>query len=359
LSLSISFLISNLNFGGAERVVLNLAHAFKEKGHDVSVLLLQYQGEFLKEAEYNFKIKHFSNTRTWKLPFKLIRYLKNNECDLLISSFWQLNLCASVTGVFFPRMSVYLWEHCPPGKVSIWPNWQYALLTSFFYRFSTKIIAVSEEVYDSILSLTIGLKGKMCVIFNPITPPPKDFIRPTLSESRFKIIWVGRMEELKNPKLLIDAFNLLSDKEDYSVYFIGDGPLRIRLESYVKNNGLTNYIKFKGFTTFPYYWMNKANLLILTSDYEGFGNVLVEGLNCGLDIISTDCGKGILTILQGGRFGEIIPIRNEVLLSNAIIRARKLPRNSEDQMQGSHFYYPEIIANQFLALIDFKINLDK
>jgi glycosyltransferase involved in cell wall biosynthesis len=105
--------------------------------------------------------------------------------------------------------------------------------------------------------------------------------------------------------------------------------------------------------------MNKANLLILTSDYEGFGNVLVEGLNCGLDIISTDCGKGILTILQGGRFGEIIPKRNEVLLSNAIIRARKLPRNSEEQIQGSHFYYPEIIANQFLALIDFKINLDK
>lgn len=352
-------MISNLNFGGAERVVLNLANAFKEKGHVVSILLLQNKGEFLKEAEYNFKVKHFSNTRTWKLPFKLIRYLNKNECDLLISSFWQLNLCASITGIFFPRMSVYLWEHCPPREINIWPNWQYALLTSFFYQFSTKIIAVSEEVYDSILTLTIGLKGKICVIFNPITPPPMDFVRFKLIESRFKIIWVGRMDEIKNPKLLIDAFNLLPDKENYSVYFIGDGPLRINLERYVENNGFTNYIKFKGFTTFPYNWLNKANLLVLTSDYEGFGNVLVEGLYCGLDIISTDCGKGISNILQDGRFGEIISKRNEVLLSKAIIRARNIPRNSEEQKQGSQIYHPSIIANQFLALIEFKVNLNK
>ena len=135
--------------------------------------------------------------------------------------------------------------------------------------------------------------------------------------------------------------------------------MRINLERYVENNGFTNYIKFKGFTTFPYNWMNKANLLVLTSDYEGFGNVLVEGLYCGLDIISTDCGKGISNILQDGRFGEIISKRNEVLLSKAIIRARNLPRNSEEQKQGFQIYHPSIIANQFLALIEFKVNLNK
>lgn len=348
----VAFVLSSLKFGGGERVALNLAHALKAKGLRVDFVLMSHEGEFLAEAKQHFNVVDLRCDRTWKLPGKLAQYLRRERPDGLIASFWKLNLCACLARMAHPSLRLLLWEHSPPSKSVNSPTWLYAVTSTLLYQMATKVIAVSNGVLEDISRITFGLRGKLQMIFNPIPVPSDVESCVTKQAGNHRIVWVGRLDTPKNPRLMLEAFAQLPAALVCNLDFIGDGPLRHALEQRTNELGLQERVRFHGFQSDPYAWMMQSDLLALSSDREGLPTVLIEALYCGLRVVSTDCGGGIHDILQDGCFGTIVPPRNAAALARAIAASLASPCDATHQTEGAQRFLPSVIAEQFLQAMN-------
>lgn len=346
----VAFLLSSLKFGGGERVALNLAHEFRVRGLQVDFVLMSNEGEFLLEARQYFNVIDLHCDRTWKLPGKLANYLLRQKPDTLIASFWKLNLCACIAKLFYREVRVLLWEHSPPSKSKNSPRWLYAISASIFYRMAYRVITVSSGVYADIARWSVGLRLKLIVIFNPIVPPSAEMLLQTMQGKTRQIVWVGRLDRPKNPMLALEAFSRLPDLSVRMV-FVGDGPLRKFLQQRCCELGLAARVTFLGFYPKPYEVMVKSDLLVLSSDREGLGNVIIEAMFCGLPVVATDCGGGIHDILLDNRYGTIVPCGEADSLARAMTSALDVPCNRELQIIGAQRFLPVNIASQFLAVM--------
>lgn len=344
----IAILLPSLLFGGAERVSLTLARALTALGCEVSILLMSHQGELLAEAEREWPVIDLRCERTKYLPRRLADYVAANPTDLLLSSFWKLNLCACLVRLRLPKLRVLVWEHSHPSASRNSPDLLYAPSASLLYRLAAKVICVSSGVARDVAGLTAGLNSRIQVISNPV-PPPLATVTRAPSDGRRRIAWVGRLSRAKNPALMIEAFCLLASRSDAELLFIGDGDLRRELEAMSARSGLGERICFAGFQQDPGELLARCDLLALTSDWEGFGNVLVEAMYHGLPVVSTDSGGGVDDIIQGSTYGTIVPRGDAPALADAILAELADPRPPEHQKEGARRFEPSRIAAQFLA----------
>lgn len=345
----IAVLLPNLKFGGAERAALNLAKGFKDIGIQVEILLMSREGELLPEAERDFQVVDLECDRTYKLPGKLLNYLVMQRPDVLVSSFWKLNLCSCLARALVPRTKLVLWEHSHPSRSRNSPRWLYSPSASMLYGLSTKVVAVSTGVYRDIDRWTFGLRRKLVVIFNPIVPPEPHILQRRRRPDSKQVIWVGRLDHPKNPGLLLDAFALLPGSCKANLVFVGEGRLRPELEQRCKFLDMEDRVSFLGFRPNPYEEMAASDLLVLSSDREGLGNVIVEALYCGLRVVSTDCGEGIQDILLDDRYGTTVPCRDKVSMAEAIADELQAHHDAQTQVHGAQRFLPEVIVRQFLA----------
>ena len=341
-------LLPSLKFGGAERVALNLARALKDLGMQVDILLMSHEGEFLEEATRHFTVIDLKCNKTYKLPGKLLLYLQRERADVLLSSFWKLNLCACVVRILVPSVKLLLWEHSPPSKSKNSPRWLYAISASVLYRLANRVITVSTGVYKDVDRWTFGLRRKLVVVFNPIPPPDPALLGHREPSGAKQVIWVGRLDDPKNPGLLLEAFALIPLGCNATLVYVGDGRLRQELERRCAALGLTGRVSFLGYRQNPYEVMALSDLLVLSSDREGLGNVIIEAMLCGLRVVSTDCGEGIHDILLDNRYGTIVPIKDKVALAKAIEAELAARHLAQDQIAGAQRFLPQVIAEQFL-----------
>ncbi|MGN6124287.1 MAG: glycosyltransferase [Sphingomonas oligoaromativorans] len=345
----IAFLLSSLKFGGGERVALYLAAALQRRGYAIDILLMQSAGELLEEAARGFTVVDLRCERTWRLPGRLVRYLRERRPVALISSFWKLNLCACLGRIASPGTRLLVWEHSPPSRSANSPRWAYFLSASVLYRLATKVIAVSGGVARDVRGMTIGLDGRVVPIFNPVPPPPQSSMARAQGPGK-RILWIGRLDRPKNPGLMIDAFTRMRGK-DLHLDILGDGPLRSSLEERVQVLGMSRQIRFLGFQPSPYDHMEQADLLALSSDREGLPTVLIEALHAGLAIVSTDCGDGVREILMDGHHGAIVPTGDAAALAAAIERQLACPPDPDSQRAAARRFDPDRIAGKFLAAL--------
>lgn len=347
----ISLLLPSLKFGGAERVALNLACALQDRGLDVEFLLMSYEGEFLEEALLRFNVVDLNCDRTWKLPGRLLAHMRSTQSDALISSFWKLNLCACIAKALSPKFRLLVWEHGMVSRGTRRQKLLFGLTASIAYRFSSRVVCVSNGVLQDISKLTLGLKSRLIVIFNPIQPPvaASSEQRPCSREVG-RVLWVGRMTPEKNPGLLLDAVVATRGRNRISLCYIGDGSERAVLEQRVEQLGLSRFVSFQGFQADPYLWMVESDLLVMSSNSEGFGNVLVEALYCGLRVVSTDCGLGVHDIIQG-RHGSVVPVGDAAAMSQAICKELSSGVGKKAQMDAAQRFLPSVIADEFLAVL--------
>ncbi len=345
----IALLLPSLKFGGAERVVINLARELKEAGAQVDILLISKQGEFLIEAQTHFTVIDLKCDKTYKLPGKLLVYFWKQRPNVLVSSFWKLNLCSCLARILFPWVKLLLWEHSMPSKSKNSPKWLYAISASLFYQLASKVVTVSTGVYNDVTQWSIGLRRKSVIIFNPITPPIPALLKLRTSKKTQQVIWVGRLEEPKNPSLLLEAFSLLPTDCNAKLLIVGDGRLRAELENRCMNLGLGERVNFQGYHENPYELMALSDLLVLSSDHEGLSSVVIEAMHCGLRVVSTDCGEGIHDILLDNFYGTIVPCNDKYALAIAIDYELRMPKTSQMQINGAKRFLPQLVAQQFLA----------
>ncbi len=204
--------------------------------------------------------------------------------------------------------------------------------------------------------------NKLHVIPNPINEK-FDVNTPYVGERDKTIVTVGRLEKQKNQKLLIDAFKIASEKHnDYKLLLYGKGSLQKQLEEHCENNSLEDKVIFKGQVDNVKEEIYKAGMFVLSSDYEGMPNALMEAMALGLPCISTDCPcGGPRTLIQQNENGILVETNNVEQLSNAInmlIENRELSSKigySANKIKES--YSVNVIAKKWLNVIESMVNL--
>jgi len=295
--LKLSILIYSLASGGAEKQVSVL---LKELSNKYKIQLVLMNDTIFYDVPENVEIKFLEKSepnengilKFLKLPilgWKYKRLIKN--CDVSISFMNRPNYINIFAKVFGSKVKTIVSERAMPslqhnkgiqGKIN-------KLLIKLLYPLSDMVISNSKgNGLD--LKNNFGIKN-IKVIYNFV----EKVKCKKIYQGEFIFISVGRMDEGKNHKLLIESF--YKANLNAKLWLIGDGPLRKNLEKMVKNLKLENKVIFWGRQKNVYEFLSKANCFVFGSNYEGFPNVLLEALLCGLPVISTDCKSGPREIL--------------------------------------------------------------
>jgi len=361
--MEISILLPDLRGGGAERVNLDLAYEFARAGHEVEFVLMQARGELLEEARASFYVVDLATPRARALPLALARHLRLRRPDALLAAMWPLTVTAPLAQrLSGHRCKVLISEHgILSAQYRDWGRFHRLLLrlsASLGYRHVNSRIGVSAGVAADMAALSGIRKDAFEVVYNPVPPRAVPEEAALDSADRLwsrpkgaRILTVGTMKAVKNHPLLLRAFALL-DRPDARLMIVGDGDGREALVSLAQELGVTDRVIFAGFHLDPTPFYKTADLFVLSSNYEGFGNVIVEAMACGTPVVSTDCPSGPAEILQNGRYGLLTAVGNAEALSRAITDALEQPHDRDALKRRAADFAPQIAARKYLDLLD-------
>ena len=321
----IALLLPTLNMGGAERVAITLAGFFRDAGYAVDFVLLSDEGELRREAPDGSRIIGLGGVRFRGAYGPLVRYFREARPEAVLVFMWPLTVIALLAHrrAGLPGRIV-ISEHntisVEQRRRGIWMYLLVRLTTALSYRAADARVCVSRGVAEDV-ARTSGLpRAAFVVIENPVPPIDEgvaDEAVWTVPPGR-RILTVGRLAEQKNHALLVRAFAQLSDLGGAQLVILGEGPLRQATEKLIGELGLESRVLLPGATPFPQAYYATADLFALSSDYEGFGMVLIEALGHGLAVVSTDCPSGPAEIITDRSLGTLVPCGDVVELAAAM-----------------------------------------
>lgn len=358
----ISILLPNLGGGGAERVCLDLAREFSRQGHQVEFVLMRAEGDLLPLAQRDFLVIDLGLSRTRWVPMTLARYLRNRKPTVLIANMWALT-SAAVLGRILSNQGtkLLLVEH---NTLSLqFMSWgrihNFIMRASLWltYPRADWIAAVSEGAAQDTARLAGLPLNRVTVLHNPI-PMHGTLPREALTRvdelwacpKNERIITVGSFKDQKNHPLLLRAFARLA-RPAARLMLLGQGEGEAQLRILATELGIAEKVIFAGFHADPAPFYSSASLFVLSSDYEGFGNVIVEALSFGLPVVSTDCPSGPAEILENGRFGLLVPVRDVEALAAAMAQALDTAVDPAPLRARAADFAPEIVAGRYLQLM--------
>ncbi len=357
----ISILLPDLRGGGAERVMLDLAHEFQRAGRKVEIVLMRATGEFLDEARSAFTVVDLATPRARSVPPALARYLRQHRPRALIAAMWPLTAIAPVAArlagyrgkVMISEHAILSRQYAPHGPVR-----RLALRASTFagYRLATARVGVSRGTCADMAALSLMPQDRFVPIHNPLrratTPSQADLraVQDMWGTVGPRILTVGNLKPVKNHPLLLRAFAALPHK-DARLMVLGQGAGEAALRQLAADLGIADRVILPGFHPDPTPFYATANLFALSSDHEGFGNVIVEAMAQGLPVVSTDCPSGPAEILGDGRWGRLVPVGDAPALARAMAAALAAPADPDAQRRRAADFAPEIAAARYLDLL--------
>lgn len=352
-----------LPFGGVERIAVVLAAQFLDRGYAVDLVLAQEANDLKGTVPPGCGVVNLHAHRLAASVFPLARYLRTKRPAAMAASMWPFTTIA-VVAKYMARSDVRLVvrDHNPLsvqyGGSSL--ALKFALRASLqAYRCADARIAVSSGVADDLSRLSGIARDKFQVIHNPlwIAPPDGDLEEPKPSvlwgrSAGPRILTVGRLKAQKNHTLLLSAFAELADAlPSARLAILGTGEQEAQTRALIGDLGLDDRVILPGHVHDPSPWYRSADLFVISSDYEGFGNVIVEALAAGVPVVSTDCPSGPTEILEGGRWGRLVPVGDKKALATAMHEALRAERDREALKRRAADFAPAIAAGKYLDVL--------
>ncbi len=354
----LSILIYSMGSGGAERVVSMLLPKLI-KHYEVKLVLLNeiIHYEIPKEVETiildSGKIDENPIVKLLKLPtlaFKYMQFVNQNRIDISLSFMTRPNYVNIISKLFGNQSKIIISERAMPSLEYAGQDLKSKinrLLIKTLYPYAEKIITNSDgNTKDLIENFTIE-KAKITRIYNPLdldSINKKRMEKIDFDFSKKTFITIGRLDNGKNHKMIIDAFHLLDDKESQLI-IIGYGELERKLREYIDYLDLNDRVFLVGKQSNPYGWLNHASCFVFASKHEGFPNVILEALACNLPVISTNPNGVVGEILKNDRYGVVVENEKEMA------EAMKDYVKKEDLQTRAEDFTLEKIFPQFLEAI--------
>lgn len=358
----ISIVLPNLQGGGAERVALYLANHWIDQGMQVEFVLMKARGELLELVDPRIPVHSLNASRIRGSILPLRSYFTERKPAVAWVSLWPLTSAAILAwqlagkpGTLFSTDHTNLSISCFQ-ELMLSPFYLKALLRST-YPLASGVMAVSEGVKQDLSRLGAFADEHVTVIYNPVVrglvnPAPVDpAVRQQLWGVGFSyhVLAVGSFKTQKNLPLLLRAFAQLPHSLNAKLTILGEGILRPELEALIQELGLEDRVALPGFALDPSSWYRSADLFVLSSSWEGFGNVIVEALECGVPVVSTDCPSGPAEILENGRYGKLVPVGDAPALAAAMQASLLESHDPEALRRRAQDFAVNRIADQYLA----------
>lgn len=348
-SKKILFYISDIRKGGAQRAMTNLANQFCKEGYAVVFITnFSAEEEYIlntkiqrlslekKESDRNILIKNFKRIRA------LRSLIKNHKPKYCISFMSENNFRLTLSSLFLPTKCIISVRNDPKKKYRGLKGY---FLSKIIYKLTDGCVFQTKEAKEFFPK---SLQEKSIIIFNPVADT---FYQITRSANPKNIVTCGRLEKAKNQALLIRAFAQIAAKypqENLLIY--GQGSIKKHLEYLIQDLGLQNRVFLMGQSDNIAKVLSEAKLFVLSSDYEGMPNALMETMAVGVPSISTDCPcGGPRELIKDGENGLLVPCNNEKMLALAMEKLLSQPQKAKQMGENACK-----TAQEFTAPIIFK-----
>ena len=324
-------------FGGAERTTATLLEKLDKSVFDV--LFITKKGVFHPlPAERVLYIDDlgihdgFAGIRSLINDTKImLQLIKRERPDIVFGMLHYACIMLSITKIFLRDNVRIITSPRTPSREAVRfycgqrtadkALWNFMI--RFFCRYSDQIVVASEGIKEECITEYRAKRNKVVTINNSINArsvmisslEPIDAAR---YPDHFIISTAGRLSAEKNMAVLLKAFALLRRDLRAKLWIVGEGPERPHLESLAAGLNIVDDIVFWGFQENPYRFIKKSDIFVHTSLFEGFGNIILEAMACGVPVIATDCPFGPREIINSGENGVLVPVSDEGALAKAL-----------------------------------------
>lgn len=312
--MKIVFVIPNMSGGGTERVVAHLANEYCRRGIETAILLFAGR-ETAYPLDDRIEIVSVGGPSAGSLSVRIKRlramrqyYTKNKNCQ--IWAFSVMGAVFSVIAAFGLKHFFLVSERNDPDR------YDHKIIRNLAYRFADVIVCQTKYAVDAFPG---SIRRKAVVISNPVDV---EGLQPYEGIRDHRIVAVGRLEPQKNHKLLLRAFaEFYKTHSEYTVELYGKGVLEAELKSLAQTLGIEKNVCFHGFSDRVKEEINNAAMYVLSSDYEGISNSMLEALALGIPVIATDCPIGGSEMyIENGVNGLLVPVGEVRPMADAMSR---------------------------------------
>jgi len=357
--MKICFVVPSLTSGGAERVAVTVLSALDPSRHErVLYLFSGERGVYFDRVAPDVRVV-IAAQRSWPgRLWELARFLRSTRPDVVMPFLSYFIASMAVWLARIPACVIFNQGTPTSGFLDDpdfawqrpWKRRLFSMLTRLFYRRADAVVVTSAGVADD-LAINHGVpRAKLRVLHNPVDI---DVIAAAAAAAgsdavpRPLVVAAGRLAGVKNYPLLLAAVGRLGQGGGApSLWILGEGPERARLEAIASQPALAGRVRFLGFRPDPWGIIGQADVFVLTSTYEGFGNVLVEAMACGTPVVATR-SPGTVEIIEDGVNGLLVAHDAAAvaaaigeILSNRELRDRLVARARHDV---DHYALPRVV----------------
>ena len=363
------FHTASLRGGGAERVFTLIANALAARGHQVTLFTWNAEGPNAQLLAPDVELvtlgmpihgEGYGKPATLRGIARSASFFARHKPDAVFSAPEFANLAMAIALVlsgsrarFFPSF------HAAAGLPSNDLGAKLAIVLSRLVRSrATRAIAVSQGVGRDLEARGFP-QAQIAVINNPLPTQltPTGATHPWQAELASMgggpvIATAGRLVPVKDHHTLISAFAMLRSKRPARLVIFGEGPLEAELRAQAEALGVSQSVLLPGYVNDPSACYRAADLFVLSSTSEGFGNVLIEAMAEGVPVVSTDALHGPREILEDGRFGPLVPVGQAKALAAAMEQVLDNPPAANLLRGRAADFGIELIADRYEALLD-------
>jgi glycosyltransferase involved in cell wall biosynthesis len=364
----VTIVLGCLGTHGPSLVRAQLATEMIRRGVTVDIVLGQDPFMLAPSLFPNCSVQVLGTQRPRHFIGKLMAHLKKARPDGVLASSWPFSV-ATILAVhlYNPKLPVVISEHSDfrsgLKSSSEFTNKDKFLLryvAKYIYNRANRIVGVSQGVLDGLVDKVGVSRRNMTVISNParrFTSEPAEKPEESQRLERFwaqgalKLLAVGRLVPEKDYGTMIKAVSILKTKLNIKLVIVGSGHMREALESQINHLGLEQNVMLAGQSNTMSHYYGKADLFLLSSSCEGFGNVLVEALSFGLPIVSTDCKSGPSEILANGKYGFLTPVGDAVAFAKGVEKALATSIDPKAQKSRAAHFSIETATDRYLSAL--------
>jgi glycosyltransferase involved in cell wall biosynthesis len=357
----VALFLPSLAGGGAERAFVELANQFAAEGLSVDLVLALAEGPFLGEVKPPVRVIDLKSSGVARSLPGLAKYLRRERPAVLLSALEHANVVAigarllAFTGtrnVISTRGVPTMLKH-EAADSAPWVM----RAARVAYPFADAIIANSRGVADDMARHLHLPRERIDVIYNPIDLDKIGNLAKAPVEHAFcapgappLILSAGRFTPLKDFPTLLRAFARLRATRDCRLVILGEGPEKRDVEELAATLGITGDLQLPGFDANPYSWMRCASVFVSSSLSEGCPNALMQALACGTAVVSTDAIGGSAEILEGGKWGRVVPVGDVEAMAAALAATLDDRVHPDVQSRARDFALPKV-ASDYLAVL--------
>jgi len=357
-SMKLAMVLPSLTGGGMERMRLNLLSEWLRAGVAVDLVVANARGQLLDSVPDTVRVFEVAAGGPLYFYRGFLRYLNEQRPTHVLVAGYDIAalvlLAASGRGEEAPVIVISV--HSNSSAEAHWGTLKQRLKLRLSFRLIRLllsrchgVVAVSKGIADDLETSFHFPRGKLHVIPNPVlTDETFSYAAEPLQDAPVEpgkpwILFAGRLEYEKGLDVLLAAFSTVAQQSNADLVLLGEGALRESLRCMASRQGFEGRMHIRPFQNNPFPFIREASVLVLPSRFEGFGNVLIEAMSCGTQVVATDCPNGPAEILQNGRYGQLVPVGDAEALASALL----------DSLDGRFHVEPAALhgyAQQFTAV---------